>query len=321
MVIRMIKIGDLFHVKYGLNMELNKLKIKEEHGENTVNFVSRTSKNNGVSAIVEKVEGIEPLEAGLITVSGGGSVLETFVQPSPFYSGRDLYYLDPKKEMSIKEKIFYCMCIRANKYRYSYGRQANRTLRDIHVPNEIPEWVFSVNQPSYFTYKGNVLDKDISLNPHNWQEFDYTELFEVKKGKRVKITEIKDDNGKYNFVSAIDHNNGVSCKTNLEPLFPGNVISVNYDGNGVAEAYYQKEPFWALDSVNVLVPKFKLNQYIAMFLITLIRKEKYRFNYGRKWHKERMENSTIKLPVDKNGVPDWCFIEDYIKTLPYSNSL
>jgi hypothetical protein len=35
------------------------------------------------------------------------------------------------------------MCIKANRNRYSYGRQANRTLRGIPIPSpeEIPAWV------------------------------------------------------------------------------------------------------------------------------------------------------------------------------------
>ena len=33
------------------------------------------------------------------------------------------------------EKLFYCMCINLNKYRYNYGRQANRTLSQIIVPD------------------------------------------------------------------------------------------------------------------------------------------------------------------------------------------
>ena len=49
--------------------------------------------------------------------------------------------------------------------------------------------------------------------------------------------------------------------------------------------------------------------------------EKYRFNYGRKWGIDRMKKSLIKLPVDSDGKPDWQFMEDYIKSLPYSINL
>lgn len=135
----LIPISDLFDVVYGVNLELNKLSRDPEG----INFVGRSAKNNGVTGKVRKIEGIEPIEAGVLTVAGGGSVLETFVQVEPFYSGRDLYYLRPKVELSLEQKLYYCMCIRANKYRFNYGRQANRTLKDIPIPivSEIPPWV------------------------------------------------------------------------------------------------------------------------------------------------------------------------------------
>jgi len=78
----------------------------------------------------------------MLTVAGGGSVLETFVQPEKFHSGRDLYYLRPLQKMHLEQKLFCCMGIKANKYRYNYGRQANRTLRDLMIPDPFnaPAW-------------------------------------------------------------------------------------------------------------------------------------------------------------------------------------
>jgi len=35
----------------------------------------------------------------------------------------------------------------------------------------------------------------------------------------------------------------------------------------------------------------------------------------------RLPFEKIKLPVDKKGNPDWKFMEDYIKSLPYSGSI
>lgn len=121
------KVRDLFQVKYGINMELNTC-IEVDDDEDAVNFVARTEINNGVSAKVKRVDGKEPQEAGLITCAGGGSVLSTFLQEEPFYSGRDLYILTPLYEMSKLAKLFCITVIKANRYRYSYGRQANVTL-------------------------------------------------------------------------------------------------------------------------------------------------------------------------------------------------
>ena len=99
-----------------------------------INFVSRSRENNGVTAYVKNIPEIIPQCAGLITVAGGGSsVLSTFVQQKPFYSGRDLYLLIPRKEMSIYTKHFICTIIMANKYKYSFGRQANKTLGQIKI--------------------------------------------------------------------------------------------------------------------------------------------------------------------------------------------
>lgn len=150
-----------------------------------------------------------------------------------------------------------------------------------------------------------------------WKYFSLGELFEVKKGKR--LTKANMIPGTTPFVGAIDSNNGVSTYIGQAPIFNGNTITVNYDGNGVAEAYYQPVPYWALDSVNVLYPNFELTPLIAIFLVTIIRKEKFRFNYGRKWHMQRMKESKIKLPIVNTGEPDWQYMENYIKSLPYSN--
>ena len=138
-----MKISDLFDVKYGVNLELMTCERTSDNDINSVNFVARTSKNNGVTAVVKRIEGVEPQAAGTLSCAGGGSVLETFVQTKPYYSGRDLYVLIPKFEMTLAEKLYYCMCIKANAYKYNYGRQANKTLRDIEIPEIVPEWVAS----------------------------------------------------------------------------------------------------------------------------------------------------------------------------------
>lgn len=134
-----VRLCDLFEVNYGSNLELNAM-IVNPHG---INFVARTSQNNGVSAKVQKLSEMEPTEGGVLSVAGGGSVLETFLQVEPFYSGRDLFYLRPKTKMSVDYMLFYATCIKANRYKYSYGRQANKTLRDLKLPaiECVPEWV------------------------------------------------------------------------------------------------------------------------------------------------------------------------------------
>jgi hypothetical protein len=127
-------------------------------------------------------------------------------------------------------------------------------------------------------------------------------------------------NGSLPFIGSIDSNNGYREFIGQKAIHAGNTITVNYNGS-VAEAFYQPQPFWASDDVNVLYPKFSMNQYTALFIASVIKLEKYRFNYGRKWHLERMRISEIRLPVNNEGQPDFDYMENYIKTLKYSKKI
>ncbi|WP_152625252.1 hypothetical protein [Cellvibrio sp. OA-2007] len=136
---KLVPLSKLFSVTYGVNLELNRM-ILDSSG---IPFVGRSDRNNGVTARVSPLADITPNPAGTLSVAGGGSVLATFLQYEPYYSGRDLFYLTALVPMSDSQKLYYCACIRSNRYRYSYGRQANKTLKDLLIPTlkSIPSWV------------------------------------------------------------------------------------------------------------------------------------------------------------------------------------
>lgn len=125
-------VGDLFDIRYGHSLELNAL--RQTARPRGVNFVSRTDRRNGVSARVDLPPATTPASAGELSVALGGSPLATFLQAEPFVCGRDVAILTAKTPMTDAEKLFWAMCIRANRYRFSYGRQANRTLHQLQLP-------------------------------------------------------------------------------------------------------------------------------------------------------------------------------------------
>ncbi len=318
----MIKVSELFNVRYGHSLELNRLTPTSK--DQGIPFVSRKMGDNGVAAYVEYITNLDPYPAGELTCAlSGNGVLSTFIQERPYYTGFHIACLCPLYNLTKSQLLYYCLCISENRYKYSYGRQANRTLSDILVPRleEIPEWV-NLTNINYFENidkaEENNFIPELFHPQTKWNYFKFSSLFELKKGKR--LTTLNMTEGETPFIGAIDNNNGVSAYVGQFPIHEGNTISVNYDGS-VAEAFYQPKPFWASDSVNVLYPKFELTPAIAMFLITIIRNEKYRYNYGRKWHLERMRHSQILLPITLNGEPNWEFMEIYIKSLPFSSQL
>ena len=316
----MTTVNDLFDVRYGHSLELNRLELCS--ASEGVAFVSRKSGDNGIAAFVREIPDLPPAISGQLTCAlSGNGVLSTFIQERPFYTAFHVACLAPKIALNKTQLLYYCACIKANRYRYNYGRQANRTLRSIILPSpdKFPDWVGSTAVDRFTGADQPATPKSLKLSdPTQWPEYRLGDLFQIKKGKR--LTKAQMTPGATPFVGAIDNNNGLTAFIGQPTIHQGNTITVNYNGNGVAEAFYQPKPFWCSDDVNVLYPKFPLTSAIALFVTTVIRLEKYRFNYGRKWHLERMRAAVVRLP-QKDGNPNWEYMEHYIKSLPFSSQI
>ncbi|WP_401739605.1 restriction endonuclease subunit S [Stenotrophomonas pavanii] len=316
----MKKLNELFDVAYGNKLDLNKM-TRVGRRDGGINFVGRSSQNHGVTGTVAQLD-IKPYDAGLITVAlGGTKLLCSFVQEHPFYTAQNVAVLRPKEEMSFAQKLFVCICIRHNRFRYSaFGREANRTLRELLIPDlaDFPEWVEGAEVGPIGDKALARIPDTVNFDTSTWRAFPLSALFDLKKGRR--LTKAQMTKGETPFIGAIDGNNGVSTSVGQSPIHQGNTITVNYNGS-VGEAFYQAEPFWASDDVNVLYPKFNMTPALALFLTTVIRREKYRFNYGRKWHLDRMSQSEIRLPADSAGKPDFAYMENFMHSLPYSSQL
>lgn len=372
-------VKDIFDIKYGVNLEL--IACEESNDIDAVNFVSRTEDNNGISAKVRKINGVNTQKAGLITVAGGGSVLSTFVQPDEFYSGRDLYTLDVKANVSEEVKYFLTTIITLNKYKYSYGRQANKTLPflELKLPIQynldgtpyidskhtysndgyVPDWQFMEDYMKSLHYKPittkNTDINSLELKIDEWKEFTLDALFILKSGFYNKKPEHAID-GRIPFLASTESNNGVTEFYSIEDIrgwdkvgnedntldkkmYAGNCIVVTVDGS-ICNAFYQSEKFTCSHSVTAFyIRDYTMNPYLAMFLCTIIIQDKYRWSYGRKPHDiKKFGKSTIKLPIkhnqdgtpfidkskkysDEGYVPDWEFMENYIKSLPYGDRI
>jgi restriction endonuclease S subunit len=319
----LVKITDLFEVIYGINLELVHLEPCNSENFEAIPFVSRTANNNGVSAYVHKLNDIEPNPAHTLSVAGGGSVLSTFYQSKPYYSGRDLYVLIPKKEFSIIEMLFYAHCISSNKYKYNYGRQANKTLKEILVPAEMPHDLKS--KLSEFATKkfdeikiNPFLKNQITIDTTSWKSFKLTDLFDIKGSKTTPLLELEEyGKGKFPYVTTQATNNGIEGFYDFYTE-EGNVLTI--DSAVLGFCAYQPFPFSASDHVEKLIPKFNMDKYIALFFVTILNLEQYRYNYGRKCSQTRMEQVSIKLPC-KDDKPDFDYMTQFIQSLNYSSSI
>lgn len=314
-----IPLNEVFDILYGNQLDLNKLEIDLENG---TNFISRSKENLGVQTKIKKIINKTLFKKGSITVALGGSVLSSFVQKNNFYTGQNIKVLTPKESLTDAQKKFYCMAIECNAYRYSAcGREANKTLDELLVPSidSIPSWVGTTNillPNKKKLSEGNC--SSYSLGISQWQHYKLDGLFIISGSKTTSIPKLKKyGNGKYPYITTQATNNGVGGFYDFHTE-KGNCLTV--DSAVLGYCSYQKDNFSASDHVEKLIPKFKMNEYIALFLTAILNLEQYRYNYGRKCSQTRMKEISIKLPT-KNNQPDWKFMEDYIKSLPYSKSL
>lgn len=158
---------------------------------------------------------------------------------------------------------------------------------------DISKWkLFKLKDKKYFTIRGSKT----------------TPLYDLKTKYGI---------GEYSYITTSSKNNGTSgfydSWTEKE-----NVLT--FDSATIGSIFYQDKKFSASDHVEILeINNIKLNKYIALFIITSLNKSKYKYGYGRKRNQTRMKEEKILLPVNSQGEPDWEYMENYIKSLPYGD--
>lgn len=316
---KLVTLDTIFDIKYGNQFDLNKLESDED---SNINFVSRSSQNLGVVCKVHPYKDTEPFPAGLITVTLGGTyLLSSFVQQDEFYTAQNIKVLTPKVEMTFEEKIFYCKIIESNRFRYSsHGREANKTLNKILVPAKMPQNLAKLKFGDILNEnQGSISNEKISLDLNNWKYHNLIDLFDISASSDPLITELT-AGGKTPYISSTEKNNGIYEYVDEIPTNQGNVITANRGGS-VGYFFYQPKGYLATPvDVRILTPKFELNKYVGLFLTTLLKQEKFKFNYSRKMGTDRLNQLKIKLPT-RNNKPDFEFMEKFIKSLPYSNAI
>ena len=131
------------------------------------------------------------------------------------------------------------------------------------------------------------------------------------------------------YISRSDSMNGVksfvsSKQKQKYKIDSGNCITIGLDTQTV---FYQPHSFFTGQNIQVLRNK-ELSQELALFLVETIRKQMVKFNWGGNGATlGRLARLKIMLPVDKNGEPDFDYMESTIyglkkaKTIEYREFL
>ncbi len=99
---------DIFKIDSGTKLD----KVKMDTTVPKINFVGRSSVNNGITQKVNNIEGLRPYDAGCLTLALGGAYLGScFIQEEPFYTSQNVVVLIPKDNITFEAKQFIATAI------------------------------------------------------------------------------------------------------------------------------------------------------------------------------------------------------------------
>ena len=154
----------------------------------------------------------------------------------------------------------------------------------------------------------------LRLSDRVWKSLYIGELFLVKRPETR--SEKNYAIGDVPFIASGNTNNGViKCCTpqKHEILDRKNCISVSpVDGSAFYHEYNFLGRGGAGSSV-LLLYNDRLNRYSGLFMTRMIRQTCAKYCYGKMGNKDGIKREKIMLPVDKNGSPDYAFMEAYMK--------
>lgn len=312
--------------------------ILEEYGNGIYPYVTTQAENNGIDNYYDFYT-----ENGIVFTVDSAVLGFCAYQELNFSASDHVEKLIPRFECNKFIALFITTLINKEQYRYSYGRKCNQTkLKKSKIKLPItskgkPDWDFIENYvktdviqqlPSYAkavwtnTYDIKPINKNkISLNTDNWKWFIIDEIFNIKKGERLVQSErVKGDTA---LITASSENNGVVDYISYQEFIDSkkcfkNKITMDMFCN----VFYHNYNYFSDDNVHTLIFKEDINNvYISLFLVAILQKLQYKYKYGRQLRLSKLKYDKIKLPVTSDNKPNWKFMENYIKSLPYSKSL
>jgi len=303
-----------------------------------IDFVSRSNNNNGISCVVDKIDGVEPYKAGNMTIALGGEYLGScFIQENDFYTSQNVNVLIPKWNMSnnVKRYISFVIFKESRTYYKAFEDELNRHMTtdfSILLPiddAETPDWAYmetytkTIEQKArerinlLSSIKGNQTLIDIG----NFKVFIVEDLFDIHPTRSYKMTNASLLDGGDNPVLANSaYNNGIGGYSSQENTEKGNIITFSdtVDANTI---FYQENNFIGYSHVQGMYPineyannwsKYSLLYFASVFKA---RAKIKGFDYGNKFRRDVALKLDVLLPTNDSGKIDFEYMEKYMKSI------
>lgn len=322
--------------------------------EGAIPIASNIIENNNIAAYTDVIPGRKLFDhTKSISIADRGKFW-AFIQPLDFYLATRVKGLVCKDDNILNkyQMAFVVSVINQESFKFSYGRNCCAHLPDIEISlpivfdsNEKPR----IDETKRYSKEGYVPDwnvmeqfmlslhhkplttkikkQTIQLDILKWGEFrlgDYiSQIYKAKPINKDDLVPVKNTGKAIRYITRTSVDNGcelLADRSEIPPQIIENANAITI-GDTTATCFYQDEEFITGDHMVVVRADDWLNKYTALFIITILNREQYKYSYGRAFLKDRIKETVIKLPMDCAGNPDWKFMEKYIKSLPYGDRL
>ena len=179
----------------------------------------------------------------------------------------------------------------------------------------------SVNQEEFENKFASRYADKVDMKSRKWDYFRLGNIVDdVHNGKSYNASDlvVSDSDDYVAYITRTDQNNGISMYVQNDDYVGKEKAGAITIGDTTATAFYQTVDFVTGPHIVVIRASW-FNVYTALFIISLLNMEKYRYPvFGRAFTKDLIQDTQLYLPTDSSGNPDYEFMEDYIKGLAFS---
>ncbi|MBS9782174.1 MAG: restriction endonuclease subunit S [Arcobacter sp.] len=329
------KVSNIFDVKNSKPYH----KADLQNGDMGIQYITRTSLNNGLENIVlDKDEYVKNTKN---TISLGAENADFFYHGENYICGNKMYIICHKNLNRFSGKFLVSVFRKSIKNcGFGYGKGLTGTRfknRKILLPIDKkgnPNWQF---MEDYIKQEQKKMAKDIINYYENklnhilemgggqveyqnttWKVFEFKEIFrKIQRGKR--LTKKNQIAGKIPYISSTATNNGVDNFISNEE----NIRKSSYDlsianSGSVGACFYHHYEYIASDHITSLKLENK-DENIYLFLSTIIKRLEEKYSFNREINDKRIKNEKLILPCDEKGNPNWQYMSDFIKNIQKEN--
>lgn len=317
------------------NSGIDKNKLLSLEGK--VPYITRTDKNNGIDMFIgTKQDKKYKLNDGNV-ISIGLDTQTVFYQAKPFYTGQNLQILThPNLNPEIATFLIPLLEIQMKKFNWGGNgatlTRLNRTKIVLPIKNGgNPDWEYMESyikqarvrkEKHLHKFLNDELKqiskyKIVNISDAKWKEFKIEDFAIVNGGQDWTSKErVK---GKTPFIGASSVMNGITdfIDKDAKPNYVAkNAVSINRNGSIGYSFFHPYDAYFSGDTrfLELSADEVK-NEYIGLFITTVIRLQKDKYMYGYKMGTERIKKQKVFLPIKNDGKVDYDFMENYIKGL------